>query len=70
MIEEPNVKDWLTTRGIPVRDAQSIMAQVPKEYPSLGRVLGANLRAKLEVVELIYHVQRGRFPPRGVKKEV
>ena len=67
MIEDPEVKDWLATRGIPYREAQSIMAQLPKEYPYLGRAVGQDLRAKLEVVELIYHVQAERFPSKGQK---
>jgi hypothetical protein len=59
-----NVKEWLTSNGISERWAQSVMAQVKKEYPYLGKALKERPgnRAQLEVAQLVDHVLKGRFP--------
>jgi hypothetical protein len=55
---------YLAAHGIKYEEAQRWCNQVRKHYPRLGQALkkSEDVRADLEIVELIYHVQQGRFP--------
>lgn len=58
-------KEWLCSRGIPYRGAQKLAHQLKQHYPGLVKALKAHedIIGELELVELVYHVQSGRFPP-------
>jgi hypothetical protein len=58
-------KAWLGSRGIPFMEAQKLAKQIKQHYPRLIEALKAHkdVRGELELVELVHHVQCGRFPP-------
>ena len=63
MNEVRDINEWLKSNDINVRWAQSVISQIPKQYPELGKaVMGYSNRAELELVQLIDHVLKGRFP--------
>lgn len=62
-------KSWLCSRGISLVEAQKMAQQIKQHYPKLIEALKAHndVRGELELVELVYHVQGGRFPPHHEK---
>lgn len=58
------MRSYLATHGIKYEEGQRICNQVRKHYPRLGQALkkSEDVRADLEILELIHHVQQGRFP--------
>jgi len=70
MEEVRDVKKWLESNGINRRWAMSTLLQAKRQYPALGRALRSeqsNNRAELELVQLIDHILKGRFPVPGQK---
>ena len=70
MDEVRNVREWLDSNGINRRWAAVIASQVKKEYPALGQAMDGQTsnRAELELVQLVDHILKGRFPLRHGKK--
>lgn len=64
MREIENVSAWLESNGIKKDWAFKTAAQIKKEYPALGMAMKnqQSNRAELELVQLIDHVMKGRFP--------
>jgi hypothetical protein len=58
-------KSWLGSRGIEMGEAQKVAKQIKQHYPKLIEALKAHsdVRGELELVELVFHVKTGRFPP-------
>ena len=58
-----DVKNYLSTQGIVYQFAQKLARQVKITYPHLGRAISGSddVRADLELIELIHHVKNGRF---------
>jgi hypothetical protein len=69
MDEVVDIKEWLDSNGISRRWADLVARQVKKEYPALGQAMKnqTSNRPELELVQLIDHVMKGRFPVRGQK---
>jgi hypothetical protein len=66
-----DVDHWLETNGIKRKWADAILSQAKKEYPHLGQAVhgAANNRAGLDLVLLIHHVLKKRFPvPNSAKR--
>lgn len=66
MDEVRDIKEWLASNGINRRWAETVASQVKKEYPALGQAMKGQVsnRAELELVQLVDHVMKGRFPLR------
>ena len=71
MGEVRDIKEWLVSNGINRRWAHTVALQVKKEYPALGQAMKSQQsnRAELELVQLIDHVMKGRFPLRSGQKD-
>ena len=68
MEEVRDVDEWLRSNDIQVRWAHTISSQIQKQYPELGRAVKKHSnRAELELVQLVDHILKGRFPVRGQK---
>lgn len=59
-----DVPHWLKTNNIDYKWAQTVASQLKKEYPYLAGVLKDHHsnRAELDLVLLVHHTLKGRFP--------
>ena len=61
-----DVKEWLKSRGIAIRDAKRIYNWMAKNYPYLHRVVRQSsqphrVKAELDLIQLVVDIKRGRL---------
>jgi len=67
--EQKYIKGWLRANGINKKWAEAVAKQLRKEYPALGKMIekARTSLPELELIQLIDHTIKGRFPVK-VKK--
>lgn len=57
-------KEWFDSRDIPMKEAKMMARKIQQHYPHLSHALdeSKDVLPELELIQLIFDVQLGRFP--------